>query len=70
MFIPMTQRWKKMAKRTRTRYSKEEADYTDDGSKEEHCSICSHYVNPTTCDIVVGRIAPGGWCKHFDKEKK
>lgn len=48
-----------------TKISKEKADYTDHGTPQEHCSICSHYVNPTTCDRVVGRIVPGGWCNQF-----
>jgi len=50
-------------------YSKESVKYTDNGSKEEHCSICEYYVNQTTCKIVVGRIKPEGWCEKFeDKE--
>lgn len=50
--------------------SKSSVDYTDNGSKSEHCSICEHYVNPTTCEVVVGRIVPEGWCKRFDLKEK
>jgi len=49
--------------------AKETAEYTDRGTDEEHCSICSHYVNSTTCEIVAGKIAPRGWCKHFDRRR-
>jgi len=49
--------------------SKESAEYTDHGTEDEHCAICSHYVNSTTCEIVAGRIVSGGWCKHFDHRR-
>jgi High potential iron-sulfur protein len=47
--------------------SKESTDYTNSGSKTEHCSNCTHYLNPTTCEVVVGKIVPGGWCKLWKK---
>lgn len=51
-----------------TKASKESVAYTDSGSSREHCSNCGHYLNPTTCAVVVGRIRPEGWCKRFEKE--
>jgi hypothetical protein len=49
------------------RYSKEETEYTDDhGTSPEQCSKCTYYANPTTCEIVVGRIRPEGWCNKFE----
>ena len=40
--------------------------YTDDhGSSNEQCSKCAHYVDRTTCDIVIGKINPGGWCRKY-----
>jgi hypothetical protein len=50
------------------KYSKAEAKYTDNGTEAEHCYICEHYVNATTCAIVTGKISPEGWCKYFLKE--
>lgn len=48
------------------RFSKEAVEYTDDhGKSPEYCQICGHYLNPTTCAIVVGRIRPQGWCNKF-----
>jgi hypothetical protein len=44
-------------------------DYTDSGSKEEHCAIWQYYVNRTTCELVMGPIASGGWCKRFRADK-
>lgn len=53
---------------SQAKLSKEQTKYTDHGSRQEHCSLCEHYVNPTTCDRVVGRITPQGWCNQFEKE--
>lgn len=50
------------------RFSKDSVKYTDSGTDAEHCSICTHYLNPTTCAIVVGRIVPRGWCEKFEKQ--
>jgi hypothetical protein len=47
-------------------FSKAAVNYTDNhGASNEQCSKCVHYVNATTCEIVVGRIRPEGWCKKF-----
>ena len=56
--------------RRASKFFKEVVAYTHQGTKEEHCSICVHYVDPTTCGIVRGRISPGGWCKKFHKKAK
>lgn len=51
-------------------FSKTTVRYTDDhGASPEQCSKCVHYVNPTTCEIVVGRIRPEGWCNKFEAMK-
>ena len=48
--------------------SKFSVQYTDHGTKQEHCSICKHYVSPVICAVVEGRIKAGGWCKKFEKK--
>lgn len=53
-----------------TKVSQSSVSYTDHGSPTEHCSLCTHYLNPTTCALVVGRIRPEGWCKLFAKRKE
>lgn len=49
--------------------SKEAARYTDEGSPQEHCSICDHWrargPEEGLCVIVAGTIKPTGWCRHF-----
>lgn len=52
-------------------YSKKSVKYTDNhGKSSEQCSKCRHYVNPTTCEIVAGRINPNGWCKKYEESKR
>jgi hypothetical protein len=57
-----------------TSSSKEAADYTDHGTKAEHCAICRHWAPGATargagvCSIVSGAIAPGGWCRYYEDE--
>jgi hypothetical protein len=48
-----------------TTYTKAQAHYTNRGTAEEHCAICDHYVNAIKCDILKGRIIPGGYCNKF-----
>ncbi len=53
------------------RFSKEQVEYTNNhGTSPEQCSKCTHYLNPTTCDIVVGRINPDGWCNKFSSKRR
>ena len=51
------------------KYDKVEVRYTDRGGKE-HCSICRHYLNYDTCEIVSGDIRPNGWCNRFSHGSK
>jgi hypothetical protein len=49
------------------KFTKAEVEYTDDhGDNREQCAECAHYINPTTCAIVAGRIRPEGWCARFE----
>jgi hypothetical protein len=52
------------------KYSKASVRYTDDhGDSPEQCSKCAHYLPPSECKIVDGRIRPKGWCNQFVWEK-
>lgn len=44
--------------------SKSEVDYGP-GEKAAHCSICVHFQEPHSCELVEGEISPDGWCKRF-----
>lgn len=53
---------------------KNEVDYTEKGTKEEHCGpdkdwlegYCSHYVPKNNCMLVKGFIYPKGWCRLYE----
>jgi len=61
---------KEVVKRvSRTLASKEAADYTDNGTPSEHCSICEHFMLPRNCTKVQGNISPKGWCMYWTKQK-
>jgi len=52
-----------MAKRT-----KASVNYTDRASMQNsRCDACKHFIKPSGCKLVEGRIAPGGWCKLFER---
>ncbi len=53
-----------------TKYTKAEVDYTDKGHPDSHCSLCRHWQKGGGCNIVAGKIAPGGWCEHFKPRKE
>ncbi|HEY2446900.1 MAG TPA: hypothetical protein VGI20_14285 [Rhizomicrobium sp.] len=45
--------------------SKQNAGYQDQPKGEQHCGICNHFVAPGSCNVVMGTVAPNGWCKLF-----
>ena len=50
----------------RTRRSKNEVDYGP-GTRKEHCGICEHFEEPSSCRKVRGVIDPEYWCNLFEK---
>jgi hypothetical protein len=30
-----------------------------------HCSRCAHFLPPSSCAVVQGKISPNGWCSLF-----
>lgn len=53
-----------------TKYSKHTVSYEPKARGADHCAVCSHYLNRTTCEIVEGKIAPEGWCKKFYRKRR
>lgn len=48
---------------------KEEVKYTPRARmKHEQCVLCKYYEGNRRCRIVKGGIAPGGWCKRFERK--
>lgn len=48
------------------KYTKDEAEYEAKASSDDHCSICTNFDDPASCEIVEGKISPEGWCRFFD----
>jgi hypothetical protein len=44
------------------------AGYQDKPSGKQMCSSCSHFKQPSSCDIVEGTISPSGWCRLFSQK--
>jgi predicted transcriptional regulator len=63
-----------MANRKKT---KAEVNYTSSASMRmlseesrhlrERCDGCRYFLKPSGCTLVEGSIAPGGWCKLFER---
>lgn len=56
--------------------SKKEAEYTDEGTRAEHCGPvmhwpekgqCHHFLGHRRCERVTGLIARAGWCRFWLK---
>jgi hypothetical protein len=47
------------------RMIKAAAHYQNRPNGKQHCAICRHFQAPNSCEIVIGRISPHGWCRFF-----
>jgi len=47
---------------------KSTAQYRDSPRGSERCDGCKMYVHPNGCTAVVGKIAPDGWCKYWERD--
>jgi hypothetical protein len=46
---------------------KVQVDYSQ-GMKTAHCGICTNFMSPNRCKVVLGNISPECWCKRFSKK--
>ncbi len=52
-------------------YTKYQVQYENPAKvSSKHCSICEHYLNKTTCEIVQGKIDPEAWCNKYERKSK
>jgi hypothetical protein len=51
----------------RRKASKAAVHYQDRPKGIAACSLCSQFVKPDKCKVVVGKIAPDGWCDRFEQ---
>ena len=46
--------------------SQADAQYQNTPKGMFSCGVCTFFIKPTSCKVVVGTISPNGWCKLFD----
>ena len=45
--------------------SKQAAGYQEQPNGQQRCALCTHFVAPASCQVVIGTIVPNGWCRLF-----
>ena len=48
--------------------SQQAASYQSTPKGDQFCGNCGHFIPPTACRLVEGRISPGGWCRLWAKK--
>ncbi len=41
------------------------ASYQNQPNNGQSCGGCTHFLPPSSCELVDGAISPQGWCKFF-----
>jgi hypothetical protein len=47
------------------RFTKAASRYMNHPNGDQRCAACRHFQPPGSCEVVMGRISPHGWCKWF-----
>jgi hypothetical protein len=45
------------------RFTKGASRYMNHPNGDRRCAGCMHFRPPGSCEVVMGRISPHGWCK-------
>lgn len=45
--------------------AKDAVEYGPGDVDGQHCGACTHFIEPSRCEIVYGRIRSGGWCRKW-----
>jgi hypothetical protein len=48
-----------------TKLTQKAANYQATPKGNARCNVCSQWVQPTDCKIVVGPVSPTGWCNVY-----
>lgn len=48
--------------------AKDAVEYGPGDVDGQHCGACTHFIEPSRCEIVYGRIRSGGWCRKFERK--
>jgi len=44
-------------------------NYSPVSTDSTRCDGCQHFQPPHSCELVMGEIAPAGWCKLWEKRR-
>lgn len=47
------------------RFTKAASHYMNHPNGAQRCAGCRHFQPPGSCEVVMGHVRPGGWCKWF-----
>lgn len=50
------------------KFAKDDVEYGPGDVDGQHCGICRHFIEPSRCEIVYGRIRSGGWCRRWERK--
>jgi len=53
----------------RGKQSKVSVNYSPVSTDRTRCDGCRHFQSPHSCELVMGDIAPAGWCKLWAAKK-
>jgi len=53
------------AARAGSKVSLAAANYQTTPKGNQRCNVCSQWIAPTDCKVVVGPVSPTGWCSLF-----
>jgi hypothetical protein len=42
--------------------SQKDAEYQPTPKNGQSCANCQHFIPPSSCKLVKGKISPNGWC--------
>jgi hypothetical protein len=54
------------AEEQRVKVSQSAAAYQNTPKGMFSCSVCTFFIPPHGCKVVIGDVSPLGWCKLFD----
>ena len=50
-------------------HTKAEVEFEHPAKGKDHCKDCKHFrIKEEKCEIVMGKIQPGDWCKLYESK--
>lgn len=55
-------------RRALAKMTQKSVHYQNKPKGSEKCATCVHFQSPASCNVVAGKINPGGWCQLYTKK--